>query len=204
MVFLLPRNTKVFITTENDKLGVQTTGNATVPVVSTTAVGVSGTTKGVGKLGDVTASTNTKDRFRFLEGIEVSGGWEDEEADFFSTSKKYKMNLKKKWEITLTMKHVDEVMSRLSDGGRFGCYGTSELTGGMYNLEEQMSDYGYRIYVYRNGSWDVFAHGSMTPDGHKIEYYPKASAVESVTFSGEYWIKDCKEADIKKVINVDE
>lgn len=204
MAFLLPRNTKVFITTENTYLGVQATAVPSVPVATTTTVGVSGDIKGIGKLADVVAGTNTKDRFKYLEGIEVTGDWEDEEADFFSTAKKYKMSIKQNWEITLTMKHHDEIMSLLDGSGRFGCYGTAMPGGGMYNLEEQDDDYGYRLYIYRNGSWDVFAHGVIKPDGHKIEYDPTVSAVESVTFAGNYWIKNCTESAIDDVITVDE
>ena len=204
MVFLLPRNTKVFITTENDKLGVDASTNPVVPITTTTNVGISGATKGIGKRTDVSTETNVKDRFRFLEGIEVSGNWEDEEADFFSTAKKYKISVKQKWEITLTMKHSNEILSLLSNGGRFACYGTTMPGGAMYNLEEQGSDYGYRLYIYRGGSWDIFAHGSIAPEGHKIEYDPTASAVESITFTGEYWTKHCLKTNISSVINVDE
>lgn len=204
MAFLLPKNTKVFITTENTAMGVTATTHPAAEEETTTTLGVNGAIKGIGKLGDVTASTNTKDRFRFLEGIEVSGDYEEEEADFFSTARKYKMSVKQTWEITLTMKHVDEVMSVLDDSGRFGCYGATEVAGGMYNLEEQADDYGYRIYIYRNGKWDIFAHGTIAPEGHSIDYDPTASAVESVTFIGNYWIKSCPEADIENVINLDE
>ncbi len=191
MGFLPGRLYAVYITTEHSTGYVILTGSA--PDSTTTSCSINGTNLGVGKLGNVTTSSNTVDKVPFCEGMDIVKGWEDETANFFGTQKDYAIPIRKKWSITLTIKAANKGFSLLWNGARYGVTGSA--TGQLHTgLTEIKGDTGYRLYIFDGTKWDVFYHGIVTDYTDKPD--PSKAVVQTVKFSGNEWSTSLGDAAI--------
>ena len=195
MAFLRGKSVRVFITTENGGGGVILTGSSPDSTSTSVGIGSGAATLGIGRLGQLTTSSNTTDLVPFVEGIDISKGWEDENSNFFNTQKEYHIPQRKRWEVTITRKSENTAFSLLASGARHGVTGSA--SGALHSgLTEMLSSSGYRIYLYDGTKWDVQYHGVIPADGYTEKMDPVKSKVESIKFVGNEWSTSLGDAAI--------
>ena len=184
MGYIPGKNIMVFITTENSAAGVVLTGTA--PAATTASTGMGSGTLGVGKLGSLTASTDVSQKITNVEGLDVARTWEDDAFTPYGQGKEVTVPVRKKFDMTITRKSPGNgAFAKLFEGGgRHGPRDTSSMEDG---TNELASTSGYRIYVYKNGTWDVYYHAFISPDGFTETYDPLKVIIESVKFTGNLW-----------------
>jgi len=185
MVYVRGKDCKVFITTENTGAGVLLTGNT-----AAADAGASGMTagSGVGKLGNVTAVTDSEDAFVNVEGVQYTPGHESETKNLFGSAKERLIPQRMKFDISITVTGRGRELAKLYHGARFGAMNSTTLYNG---TEENMgSDVGYRIYLIIGGKATVFYHAVIPDDGYKEELDPQKVSVQTIKFVGNLWEAD--------------
>lgn len=200
MTYIRGKNVLMFITTEG--AGCIDLSTAAPTVSTATTVGLSNTTVGIGKLGQVTAASNTTDKVKFVEGVDVTMAWEDEQATFFGGAKEYNIPHRKKFEVSITRKPEDKVFEKLACWARFGINGTTSaaLNSG---VEERTSMSGYRIYLYDGTNWDIFYHAELPADGYKPALDPAKATTETIKFVGNEWSSSVAVASISASLAIE-
>lgn len=191
MTYIRGKNIKVFITTEHATASINLSG-ATASV-GTGSTGFSAATAGVGKLGACTGYGSVDQIIKFVEGIDVSMGWEDQQDTFFGGAKEYHIPHRKKFEITITRKAEDKNLAKLADSARWGVNSTNSLNSG---CEELTSISGYRLYVYDGTNYDVFYHGIIPAEGYTETPDPSKALVQTIKFVGNDWSTSLGSASI--------
>ena len=175
---------RVFISTENPSGSVGC--DAAIATASTASgYGPNAALKGVAKLGEMTATTNTGSEIKNLSGIEPVWKWEDDPFTVFGQSRPLDNPIRKAWEVTLTKKGEDKTLLKLVDVARFGVTGTTPAL--FDGLNTMPNDTGYRVFVWDGESFYVGYQGTISPDGYKETLSPTGVTEQAIVFRGGRW-----------------
>jgi len=181
---------RVFVSTENETLSIDCSGEIPLASTETSGVGFNAATKGVGVRGSVddpSLSATQENELKNLEGIDPTWQWEDDPFTVFGQTRPLDNPIRKKWEVVLTKKGEDKTLAKISDGARFGVTGSDTTSGLFDGLDTLPDDTGYRVYVWDGESYYIGYQGSIVQDGYKETLSPTGITVQAVTIGGGNW-----------------
>jgi hypothetical protein len=187
MVYIPGKNLKAFITTEHPTAGVILTGSGALPCGSTSGLGAGATDSskyGIAPLGSLTTHSDTTNRIRNIEGVDLKPSYEDDTFQPYGTDADHDVQLRKTFEITITKKQESPAYRVLFDGGRAGVLATNSLQPTDWDYADT---FGYRIYLWDGVSWIVLYHATMPADGHSEGFDNNKIKTEVLKFKGNYW-----------------
>jgi len=173
MAFYLGKDVAVYVTTENDTLGVSPDADGSSSSVVNTA-----TATFAGQL-DATATEQTD-----LTAVDLSIGAMDEDITYFGMRTALKAEIKKETSVTLTRKKSDNIYEGVFDKCRYGVTGvTVDDTALMDGLTEPTVEYGYRVYVHLSGTSEVMSIPNCVVASHGVTMSADGTSEETLEFS---------------------
>jgi hypothetical protein len=186
MAYINGKNAKLFMTTENGAASVVLSGSTAAAGASSSTTGVATSTVGVGALGLVTdSSTCVGHMLKFVEGIDYNVDFDDDSYKPFGVDMEQKVPIRKNWSITITRKTENSMFRKLFSAARFGAAASNSLHDGTAQFD---STVGYRFYLNNGSDCIVLMHGIMDTGGFGERIDSSRLNVETLKFSGNYWI----------------
>lgn len=173
MVFYLGKDVSVFLTTENDTLGVSpdADGSSTSVVDTTTATFA-------GQL-DATATEQSD-----LTAVDLSIGAMDEDITYFGMRTALKAEIKKETTVTITRKKSDNIYEGVFDKCRYGVTGVTVSDASLMDgLSEPTVEYGYRVYVHLSGTSEVMSIPNCVVGAHTVSINADGTTDETLEFT---------------------
>lgn len=172
MAFYLGKDVAVYLTTENDTLGVTPVDDGSTSVVDTA------TATFAGQL-DATATEQSD-----LTAVDLSIGAMDEDITYFGMRTALKAEIKKETSVTLSRKKSNPDYEFVFDKCRYGVTGTTvDDTALMDGLSEPTVEYGYRVYVHLSGTSEVMSIPNCVVAGHTVSMNADGTSEETIEFS---------------------
>ena len=180
MAYFLGKNVKVYITTE-DSVSGSFAGSSYAGVV-----GFDDTEADAGAITfayPLSTATGSMTRVMNVTGVDLSIGAVDEDITYFGLRQVTKAEIKKETTVSLTRKKDDLLWDAFfNQGGRYGCSGSSELSG----LTEPPINHGYRIHVVLLPSGtnrgDTFSVRGCCVQGHTASINADGTTEETMEF----------------------
>ena len=161
MVFYLGKDVSVYLSTENEAIGVS-------PATGSTSV-VNGATATFAVKLQNTGSAVTETEQSDLTAVDLSIGAMDEDITYFGMRTALKAEIKKETTLTLTRKKSDPLYEYVFDKLRYGLTGnTANDTSINDGLSEPTVEYGYRAYVHLSGTSEVMTIPNCVVASHSV------------------------------------
>ncbi len=164
MVFYLGKDVSVFLSTENDNLGVS-------PISSSTGTGsiTNGATSTFAVKLQNTGSAVTETEQLNLTAVDLSIGALDEDITYFGMRTALKAEIKKETTLTITRKKSDALYELVFDKARYGVTGSLQTDAALMDgLSEPTVTYGYRAYVHLSGTAEVMTIPNCVVSAHTV------------------------------------
>lgn len=173
MVFYLGKDVAVYVTTENDTLGVSPDADGSTSSVVDTA-----TATFAGQL-DATATEQSD-----LTAVDLSIGAMDEDITYFGMRTALKAEIKKETTVTITKKKSNNIYEGVFDKCRYGVTGTTVSDVSLMDgLSEPTVEYGYRVYVHLSGTSEVMSIPNCVVAGHTVSINADGTTDETLEFT---------------------
>ena len=191
MAYLLGRDVKVAITTENDGLGLDwTAGTGTVSAAGS-ATGTALLARGKGSdSGD--SSTDDTDIFgtnttayatnplNDVTGVDLTLGAIDEDVAYMGQRTALKAEIKKETTCAITLKKGSGFWDAMFNDARWGLNSSDSLTD--MGLQQPDLEFGYRLHVALKDGTEVISLKGCTLSEHSVSLSADGVQEETITF----------------------
>lgn len=191
----------IFITTENEDLGLEFGANGITPTIAALRLDEADGIPYLGTLIPGTADLYGQYPAQITDVMSFSAVPERESEDLAildGTKSDTRFYHRKSAEITITRLKTHNGFKKLYSEARFGVDGDTVLNSTIYNGRSRFGDtYGYRIYEKKDdGTYNVYFHCKLASDGYKSSFEKDSAQTEEIKFVTNYFELGLTEANV--------